>query len=64
MVLQLKLRRNPQESVKVHASIWVFFKDGRHLLESGKKILANNFIVNLNESFFVHTRTHHPPISL
>ena len=40
------------------------FKDGLHLLESGKKILANNFIVNLNKSFFLDTCTHHPPISL
>ena len=40
-----------------------FYKDGLHLLEVGKRILANNFIVNLN-NFFLDTRTHHPPISL
>ena len=39
------------------------YKDGLHLLESGKKSLANNFIENLNK-FFVDTHTHHPPISL
>ena len=39
------------------------YKDGHHLLEDGKKILANNFIVNLN-NFFLDTHTHHPPISL
>ena len=39
------------------------YKDGLHLLEVGKKILANNFIVNLN-NFFLDTHTHHPPISL
>ena len=37
-------------------------KTGVHLLESGKKILANNFIVNLNK-FFLETHTHHPPKS-
>ena len=39
------------------------YKDGLPLLEGGKKILANNFIVNLN-NFFLDTHTHHPPISL
>ena len=39
------------------------YKDGLHLLESGKKILANNFIVNLNK-FFVDAHSHHLPISL
>ena len=39
------------------------YKDGLHLLEVWKKILANNFIVNLN-NFFLDTHTHHPPISL
>ena len=39
------------------------YKDGLHVLENGKKILANNFIVNLN-NFFLDTHTHHPPISL
>ena len=39
------------------------YKDGLHLLESGKKILANNFIVNLNK-FFLDTHTYHPPKSL
>ena len=39
------------------------YKDGLLLLESGKKILDNNFIVNLNK-FFLDTHTHHPPISL
>ena len=33
------------------------YKDGLHLLEVGKKILANNFIVNLNNFFsrYAHT---------
>ena len=39
------------------------YKDGLRLLEVGKEILANNFIVNLN-NFFLDTHTHHPPISL
>ena len=38
-------------------------KDGLHLLESGKKTLANIFIVYLNKSF-QETHTHHPPISV
>ena len=38
------------------------YKDSLHLL-GGKKILANNFILNLN-NFFLDTHTHHPPISL
>ena len=33
------------------------YKDGLYLLESGKKILANNFIVNLTKIFF-QIRTH------
>ena len=33
------------------------------VLEREMKILANNFIVNLNK-FFLDTHTHHPPISL
>ena len=40
-----------------------FYKDRLHLLESGKNILANNFILNLHK-FFVDTHTHHPPICL
>ena len=39
------------------------YNDGFHLLESGKKILDNNFITNLN-NFFLETHTHHPPISI
>ena len=39
------------------------YKDGLHLLESGKKILGNNFIVNLN-NFFLERHTHYPPKSL
>ena len=39
------------------------YKDGLHLLQSGKKNLDNNFIVNFNK-FFLETRTHHPPISI
>ena len=38
------------------------YKDGLHLLESGKEILSKIFIVNLNR-FFLDTHTHHPPIS-
>ena len=45
-----------------HIRGFCLYKDGLHLLESGKKILANNFIVNLNK-FFLETHTHHPPIS-
>ena len=37
------------------------FRDGLHLLEVGKRILANNFIDNLNR--FLRTRqTHRPPL--
>ena len=39
------------------------YKDGLYLLESGKKILANNFNVNFN-NFFLETHTHNPPTSL
>ena len=41
------------------------YKNGLQLLESGKKILANNFIVNLiKKIFFLDAHTHHPPIFL
>ena len=33
------------------------YKDGLHLLESGKEVLAYNFIVNLNK-FLLDTHTH------
>ena len=39
------------------------YKDGLHLLEVGKKTLANDFIINLN-NFFLDKHTHHPAISL
>ena len=35
------------------------FKDKLHLLDSGKTILANNFIYCIN-NYFVLTPTHHP----
>ena len=38
-------------------------KDGLHLLEVGKKILAKNFIVNLKKKI-LDTHTYRPPISL
>ena len=36
------------------------FRDGLHLLEVGKRILANNFIDNLN-NFLRIRQTHRPP---
>ena len=36
------------------------FRDGLHLLEIGKRILANNFIDNLN-NFLRIRKTHRPP---
>ena len=36
------------------------FRDGLHLLEIGKRILANNFIDNLN-NFLRVRKTHQPP---
>ena len=36
------------------------FRDGLHLLEMGKRILANNFIDNLN-NFLRVRKTHRPP---
>ena len=36
------------------------FRDGLHLLEIGKRILANNFIDNLN-TFLRVRKTHRPP---
>ena len=35
------------------------FKDKLHLLDSGKTILANNFIYCIN-NYFLLTHTHHP----
>ena len=35
------------------------YKDGLHLIDKGKIVLANNFIINLNQKFLTHT--HHPP---
>ena len=35
------------------------YKDGLHLIDKGKIVLANNFIINLNQNFLTHT--HHPP---
>ena len=48
------------------------YKDGLHLLDKGKIVLGNNFIINLNQNFLTtrththththtHTRTLHPP---
>ena len=36
------------------------YKDGLHLLDKGKIVLANNFIINLNQNFLT-TDIHHPP---
>ena len=35
------------------------YKDGFHLIDKGKIVLANNFIINLNQKFLIHT--HHLP---
>ena len=44
------------------------YQDGLHLLERGKRLLANNFIFALNNFLKFHTHypfleknTHHPP---
>ena len=34
--------------------------DALHLIDKGKIVLANNFIVNLNQNFLA-THIHHPP---
>ena len=34
------------------------YKDVLHLLDKGKIVLANNFIINLNENVLTHI--HHP----
>ena len=31
------------------------YKDGLHLIDKGKIVLANNFIINLNQNFLTHT---------
>ena len=36
------------------------YKDGLHLIDKRKIVLANNFIVNLNQNFLT-THIHHPP---
>ena len=37
------------------------YKDGLHLLDKGKIVLGNNFIINLNQNFLTtHTHTHTP----
>ena len=36
------------------------YKDALHLIDKGKIVLANNFIVNLNQNFLA-THIHHPP---
>ena len=36
------------------------YKDGLHLLDKGEIVLANNFIINLNQNFLT-THIHHPP---
>ena len=38
------------------------YKDGLHLLEEGKKFLANDFLSCLNRYFLgIHIQTHYPP---
>ena len=36
------------------------YKDGLHLIDKEKIVLANNFIINLNQNFLT-THMHHPP---
>ena len=36
------------------------YKDDLHLLDKGKIVLANNFIINLNQNFLTK-HIHHPP---
>ena len=38
-------------------------KDGLHLLDSGKNILAENFVVNVNNNFLI-SRTFHPNVNI
>ena len=40
-------------------SVGHLFKDKLHLFDSGKTILANNFIYYIN-NYFLLTHTHHP----
>ena len=39
------------------------FKDGLHLLDTGKQILADNFVFNVNRNFLM-SRTFHPNVHL
>ena len=39
------------------------FKDGLHLLDTGKQILADNFVFNVNRKFLI-SRTFHPNVLL
>ena len=43
-----------------HANL---FKDGLHLLDNGRQILANNFVFNVNRNFLM-PRTFHPNLHL
>ena len=43
-----------------HANL---FKDDLHLLDTGKQILADNFIFNVNRKFLM-SRTFHPNVHL
>ena len=36
------------------------YKNGLHLLDKGKFVLGNNFIINLNQ-YFLTTHIHHSP---
>ena len=37
------------------------YKDGLHLIDTGRAFLTDNFIVYLNNNTFLETHTHHPP---
>ena len=38
------------------------YKDGLHLTDKGKTVLANNFIINLNQNFLTTHRHHLPDV--
>ena len=44
----------------INISADYLYKDGLHLLDKGKIVLVNSFIINLNQNFLT-THIHHLP---
>ena len=49
---------NPYHTDNRNIKADCLYKDGLHLIDKGKIVLANNFIINLNQNFLTHI--HHP----